>query len=111
MLLSGSGKRRKSDYIKISSFTANQNVDDFEAECSEDERHGKDIMAANQELQEIKKSIDTVRDKLNKLAGQGERLQLTDEIIEISCQLDVLIRDYQRKSIEIQKMAKIESYT
>jgi small-conductance mechanosensitive channel len=71
----------------------------------------KDIIAAKRELQEIKESIDAARDRLNKMVSQDERLQLTtEEIIEVSRQLDILIQDYNRKSVEIQEITEINNY-
>lgn len=58
---------------------------------------------AKQELLEISESIEVVREELNKMACKGERLKLTKELIETSQQLDVLIRDYHLKSIEVHK--------
>jgi hypothetical protein len=54
-----------------------------------------------QELQEINNSIEVMREKLNKLVGEG--LKSDKRTIEISQQLDMLIRDYYLKSIEINK--------
>jgi hypothetical protein len=71
----------------------------------------KDIIAAKRELQEIKESIDAARDRLNKMVSQDERIQLTTkEIIEVSRQLDILIQDYNRKSVEIQEITEINNY-
>lgn len=68
----------------------------------------KDIIATKRELQEIKESIDAARDRLNKMVSQDERLLLTtEEIIEVSRQLDILIQDYNRKSVEIQEITEI----
>lgn len=109
-----SSKSEKQEYknnnIKITGSKVNQGAGNSVAKCGKDKRHRKNIIAAKQELQEKKKSIDTIRDRLNKIASQGERLELTEEIIEISRQLDVLILDYQRKSIEIQEMAEIKKW-
>ena len=54
-----------------------------------------------QELQEINNSIEVMREKLNKLVGEG--LKSDKRTIEISQQLDILIRDYYLKSIKINK--------
>ena len=54
-----------------------------------------------QELQEINNSIEVMREKLNKLVSEG--LKPDKETIEISQQLDILIRDYYLKSIKINK--------
>lgn len=54
-----------------------------------------------QELIEINKSIEAMRKKLNKLVGEG--LIPDKRTIEISHQLDKLIRDYYLKSIEANK--------
>lgn len=54
-----------------------------------------------QELMEINNSIEVMRGKLNKLVGEG--LKADKRTIELSQQLDVLIRDYYLKSIEIDK--------
>ncbi|WP_078696327.1 aspartyl-phosphate phosphatase Spo0E family protein [Caloramator quimbayensis] len=54
-----------------------------------------------QELMEINNSIEVMREKLNKLVGEG--LKADKRTFEISQQLDVLIRDYYLKSIEIDK--------
>ncbi|SKA87526.1 Spo0E like sporulation regulatory protein [Caloramator quimbayensis] len=50
---------------------------------------------------EINNSIEVMREKLNKLVGEG--LKADKRTFEISQQLDVLIRDYYLKSIEIDK--------
>ena len=54
-----------------------------------------------QELQEINNSIEVMREKLNKLVGEG--LKSDKRTIEISQQLDIPIRDYYLKSIKINK--------
>ena len=54
-----------------------------------------------QELQEINNSIEVMREKLNKLVGEG--LKSDKRTIEISQQLDILIRDYYLKIIKINK--------
>jgi len=54
-----------------------------------------------QELIEINESIEIMRKKLNKLVGDG--IKSDERTIEISHQLDMLIRDYYLKSIEINK--------
>ena len=54
-----------------------------------------------QELHEINNSIEVLRGKLNKLVGEG--LKSDKRTIEISQQLDMLIRDYYLKSIKINK--------
>lgn len=54
-----------------------------------------------QELMEINNSIEVLREKLNKLVSKG--LKSDKRTIEISQQLDILIRDYYLKSIEINK--------
>jgi len=54
-----------------------------------------------QELQEINNLIEVMREKLNKLVGEG--LKSDKRTIEISQQLDILIRDYYLKSIKINK--------
>lgn len=54
-----------------------------------------------QGLQEINNSIEVMREKLNKLVGEG--LKSDKRTIEISQQLDILIRDYYLKSIKINK--------
>lgn len=78
---------------------------------SKEERHKKDMIDAKREVREIKESIDAVRDRLYKMVSQDERLQLTtEEIIEVSRQLDILIQDYNRKSAEIQEITEINNY-
>ena len=54
-----------------------------------------------QELQEINNSIEVMREKLTKKVN--ECLKPDKETIEISQQLDMLIRDYYLKSIKINK--------
>jgi hypothetical protein len=54
--------------------------------------------AKHQELLKIRESIEELRSKLNKMAGEGERLILSEEIIKTSQQLDMLIRDYYKKA-------------
>lgn len=103
-------KSEKQEYgnnnIKISCSKVKQSSKGSGEKRSKDKRHRKDIIAAKRELQKIKESIDAARDKLNRMASQGERLELTDEILKVSRQLDVLIQDYQRKSDEVQKMTE-----
>lgn len=53
----------------------------------------------NQELSEISKSIEAMREKLNKMIDKG--LKLDKETIETSQQLDKLIQDYYFKRIKI----------
>jgi len=59
------------------------------------------VVIVRQELQEINNSIEVMREKLNKLVGEG--LKSDKRTIEISQQLDILIRDYYLKSIKINK--------
>lgn len=95
----------------ISGYKGKQGFKDLGEKRSKEERHRKDIIDAKRELQEIKESIDAVRDRLYKMVSQDERLQLTiEEIIEVSHQLDILIQDYNRKSVEIQEITEIDNY-
>lgn len=95
----------------ISVYKGKQGFKGSVIECSKDERHRKDMIDAKRELQEIKESIDAARDRLNKMVIQDERIQLTTkEIIEVSRQLDILIQDYNRKSVEIQEITEINNY-
>jgi hypothetical protein len=57
----------------------------------------------NQELLKMRESIEVIRCKLDKLVGEGECFELSEEIIRTSQELDMLIRDYLVKNIEIQK--------
>lgn len=59
------------------------------------------VVIVRQELQEINNSIEVMRERLNKLVGEG--LKSDKRTIEISQQLDILIRDYYLKSIKINK--------
>ena len=95
----------------ISGYKGKQGFKGSVIECSKDERHRKDMIDAKRELQEIKESIDAARDRLNKMVIQDERIQLTTkEITEVSRQLDILIQDYNRKSVEIQEITEINNY-
>ncbi len=96
----------------ISVYKGKQGFKGSVIECSKDEGYRKDIIDAKRELQEIKESIDAARDRLNKMVIQDERIQLTTkEIIEVSRQLDILIQDYNRKSVEIQEITEINNYS
>lgn len=96
----------------ISGYKVKQGFKGSVIECSKDEGYRKDIIDAKRELQEIKEYIDAARDRLNKMVIQDERIQLTTkEIIEVSRQLDILIQDYNRKSVEIQEITEINNYS
>ncbi len=57
------------------------------------------------QLQSVKESIDIARDRLNKIISQNKESHLTsEEIIEASQQLDLLIQLYNSMSIEIQEI-------
>lgn len=110
-----SAKSEEQEYrnnnIRISGSKVKQSFKDSGEKRSKDERRRKDIIDAKCELQEIKESIDAARDRLNKMVSQDERIQLTtEEIIEVSRQLDILIQDYNRKSVEIQEITEINNY-
>lgn len=102
-------KQKHGNNRRITGYKVKQGFKGSGEQRSKDERHRKDIIAAKCELQEIKKSIDDARDRLNKMVNQDERFQLTtEEIIEVSRQLDVLIQNYNRKSVEIQEKTEIK---
>jgi hypothetical protein len=102
----------RNNNIRISGSKVKQGFKGSVIECSKDEGYRKHIIAAKRELQEIKESIDAARDRLNKMVIQDERIQLTTkEIIEVSRQLDILIQDYNRKSVEIQEITEINNYS
>jgi len=92
----------KNNHINRQSYGIDQDINNSEVRHSRSNGTNRNNNV-KQELLEISESIEVAREKLNKMACKGERLKLTKEIIEASQQLDILIRDYHLKSIEVEE--------